>query len=153
MENPLVLPLVLRPMVPTDVQEVAAIEAESYDDAWLLDDFVGWFDHKRGLAAVVTDDVGDVAGFVLYERYQKRLHVANVAVGLRFRRRGIALALMHHVAAEARKLGRHRVTLEVRKSNATAIACYLKIGYVQEKVIPAYYLDGEDGLYMQLELD
>ncbi|MBK7750604.1 MAG: hypothetical protein IPI39_25545 [Candidatus Obscuribacter sp.] len=81
--NALALPFNLRPMVLNDAPAVAQIEAESYDDAWPLEEFVGWFDYPKGLTAVCVDDTagGTVAGFVLYERHFKRLHVANVAGG------------------------------------------------------------------------
>jgi ribosomal protein S18 acetylase RimI-like enzyme len=74
--------------------------------------------------------------FVLYERHFKRLHVANVAVAKLYRRRGIAQALLRHVANDALSRLCTRVTLEVRKSNASAIACYEQLGYVHKKVIP-----------------
>lgn len=152
--NALALPFNLRPMVLNDAPAVAQIEAESYDDAWPLEDFVGWFDYPKGLATVCVDDTagGTVTGFVLYERHFKRLHVADVAVAKLYRRRGIAQALLQHVANDARSRLCTRVTLEVRKSNASAIACYEQLGYVHKKVIPDYYEDGEDAIFMQLRL-
>lgn len=152
--NAFALSFTLRPMVLNDAPVVAQIEAESYDDAWPLDDFVGWFDYPKGLATVCVDDTagGTVAGFVLYERHFKRLHVADVAVAKLYRRRGIAQALLQHVASDARNRLCTRVTLEVRQSNAAAIACYKALGYVEKKVIPNYYEDGEAAIYMQLRL-
>ena len=105
--NALALPFNLRPMVLNDAPAVAQIEAESYDDAWPLEEFVGWFDYPKGLTAVCVDDTagGTVAGFVLYERHFKRLHVANVAVAKLYRRRGPRAGLARTLGAD--RVARH----------------------------------------------
>ena len=44
------------------------------------------------------------------------------------------------------------MTLEVRKSNEKAIKLYKKFGFIFSHVKEGYYDDGEDALYMILEV-
>ncbi|HNA72021.1 MAG TPA: GNAT family N-acetyltransferase [Candidatus Obscuribacter sp.] len=77
---------------------------------------------------------------------------ADVAVSPDFRRRGVASDLIRHVMKMGRKLHKVRVTLEARKSNASAISLYKHLGFVKKRTIKAYYEDGEDGLFMEVTL-
>ena len=56
-------------------------------------------------------------------------YITNVAVSPDFRRQGIARALIEALLAKARENGLAFVTLEVRESNAPAIALYTGAGF------------------------
>ncbi|MEM0223105.1 MAG: GNAT family N-acetyltransferase, partial [Thermofilum sp.] len=65
------------------------------------------------------------------------------------RRRGIGTALMIEAMESMKKFyGAEEYYLEVRVSNEPAIRLYKKLGYSVIKVIPNYYLDGEDAYLM-----
>lgn len=107
------------------------------------------------LAAVEDAPTGRerMAGYVIVWVVHDELHVLNVATAPEDRRRGVGRALME----EAARLGRSRscrlATLEVRRSNAPAIALYLALGYRQVGLRPRYYAEeNEDALLMSLEL-
>lgn len=94
-----------------------------------------------------------MAGYVIVWVVHDELHVLNVATAPEARRRGIGRALMD----EAHRLGRARAcrvaTLEVRRSNAAAIALYRALGYRQVGMRPRYYAEeNEDALLMSLDL-
>lgn len=74
-------------------------------------------------------------------------YITNVAVHPDCRRQGVARALLQE--ALLRWDGLSRVTLEVRVSNAAAIALYEGLGFVCEGVRPKFYTDpAEDaGIY------
>ena len=79
-------------------------------------------------------------------------HITTVAVRQAFRGRGLGKALMLAMLDCARDLGARMVTLEVRKSNATAIKMYEELGFRQQGVRRRYYTDnGEDALIMWSE--
>jgi len=67
------------------------------------------------------------------------LHVHSVAVDPAYQRKGIAKTLLERVLAEARAQGAVAATLEVRASNAAALALYTKLGFQTEAVRPKYY--------------
>ena len=72
----------------------------------------------------------------------------NVAVDNRLRREGIASTLLAHLFERADSAG-EQYTLEVRTSNAAAIALYEQFGFRPSGTRPRYYTDtGEDALIM-----
>ncbi len=79
-------------------------------------------------------------------------HITTVAVRRAFRGHGLGKILMLAMMDLARDLGAHKVTLEVRKSNAIAIKMYEELGFRQNGVRRRYYTDnGEDALIMWSE--
>lgn len=81
------------------------------------------------------------------------LHVLNVATREDRRRRGIARALMNVVVGYARSHTIKHVLLEVRRSNAAALALYRCVGFFAMGVRARYYPDDEDAVEMVLLLD
>ena len=69
-----------------------------------------------------------------------RAEVQKVLVHSKFRRRGIAQALMLDIEAAARSAGRTLLVLDTEQGSA-AESLYEKSGYVRSGVIPNYALD------------
>jgi ribosomal-protein-alanine N-acetyltransferase len=108
------------------------------------------------LAAMETGPGGAerMVGYALIWMVHDEVHVLNVATDPAERRRGVARALLHEVAAQGRARGCRLATLEVRRSNEPAIALYRSLGYCQVGVRPRYYAEeGEDAILMTLDLD
>ena len=77
----------------------------------------------------------------------------NLAVRPEARRHGIGLALVLHALAAAVAQGARTALLEVRASNAAALAMYRKLGFVQKSVRKGYYSHPrEDAVIMMREL-
>jgi len=98
-------------------------------------------------------DNPDPVGFLLAWEVVDELHVLDVATHPALRRRGIARALLRHAIAHAQRRRARIALLEVRRSNAPAIALYTHHGFEETSVRPGYYADGEDALEMALALD
>ena len=80
------------------------------------------------------------------------LHINNLAVAPPYRRRGIGTGLLTHVLNEGAKLGAHRATLEVRRSNDVARHLYERLGFATAGVRRAYYTNPvEDALVLWRE--
>ena len=83
---------------------------------------------ERGffVAAYIDGDIAGYAGMlcVLDER-----DVCNIATVPHFRGKGVGRALTDALIASARESGASVIMLEVRKSNAAAIALYEKAGF------------------------
>jgi RimJ/RimL family protein N-acetyltransferase len=76
--------------------------------------------------------------------------IGRVLVAPDLRRRGLGLALMHHVLALAfRERELHRVELGVFDFNRAAIACYERVGFRREGVRRESY-KGSDGYWNSL---
>lgn len=92
---------------------------------------------------------GAVAGYVGMMYILDEGYIANVAVAPEYRRRGIADALIAALCARCAQLGLAFVTLEVRHSNAAAIALYEKHGFAVVGERRGYYeRPREDALLM-----
>lgn len=102
------------------------------------------------LTAEAEDGVVGYVGmmYVLDEGY-----ISNIAVRPDHRRRGVADALLDALEARARALLLSFLTLEVRESNAAAVALYEKHGYrVAGRRKNYYEKPAEDALLMTLTL-
>ncbi len=92
---------------------------------------------------------GRIIGCVVYRNIVGDVDITNVQVDTAFRRQGIARELMVKAMEYARACGGVRFTLEVRASNAPAIALYESLGFVSAGVRPGFYEDPrEDAVIM-----
>ena len=78
---------------------------------------------------IATMDGGRVLGYVGLMYVLDEGYISNVAVHPEARRQGIGDALIDALAAKAAELELAFLTLEVRESNAPAIALYAKHGF------------------------
>lgn len=92
----------------------------------------------------IAEKRGQIAGFLVSRDVGGgEIEVLNLAVDPAFRREGIATALMQSVPAD-------HVFLEVRESNASAIALYQQLGFTEVGRRPDYYDDPvENAIVMQ----
>jgi ribosomal-protein-alanine N-acetyltransferase len=95
----------------------------------------------------------DVVGFLISWHVADELHVLNVATHAAHRRRGVGRALMLESIAFAKEKRLRHVLLEVKRSNAAAIALYRSVGFFAMGIRSDYYPDGEDAVEMVLLLD
>jgi ribosomal-protein-alanine N-acetyltransferase len=96
------------------------------------------------LAAVKA---GEIVGYVICAKYAEAFHVMTLATAPEHRRQGIAGALLDAVIMRAGEDANY--TLEVRVSNAGAIALYERYGFRGVGTRPRYYADnGEDAMIM-----
>jgi ribosomal-protein-alanine N-acetyltransferase len=138
--------ITVRPLGYSDLPQVIAIERRAFTTAWSLAMFVLELAKPSGvcLAAVYGNKL---AGYLVCSRYDRIWHVMNVAVDPPLRRRGVAKALLERLLERAGP--DEPYTLEVRTSNAAAIALYEQFGFKPAGTRPRYYQDtGEDAMIM-----
>lgn len=95
---------------------------------------------------------GSLVGYALFWHVVDELHLLNVAVTPSMRRQGIGRALVLDLITYARSHAAVRILLEVRSSNAPALAMYGSLGFTAFNTRPRYYSDGEDAIEMSLVL-
>lgn len=136
----------IRRLTYADLPQVIAIERRAFPTPWSLAMFVLELSKPGGECLAVRRD-GALTGYVICSRYEEVWHIMNVAVDPRQRRQGIATALLDELIG---RLGEDaRITLEVRPSNAGAIALYERFGFLGAGMRRRYYQDnGEDALIM-----
>jgi [ribosomal protein S18]-alanine N-acetyltransferase len=140
----------------TSAQEldgILALDAVCFHRPWTRADYERELaDPSRCFLYVARDPAGQIAAYCSFWRIFDEVHVNNFAVDPSRRRRGVGRALLAHVLAEAAALGAPRATLEVRASNAPAIALYQGGGFVTVGRRPRYYTHPiEDALILWRE--
>jgi ribosomal-protein-alanine N-acetyltransferase len=137
----------------SDLDAVLAIEAESFTSPWTREMYVAELENVGvSFCYLARNESGDVLGFCSFWRVLDELHINNLAVATSFRRRGIGTGLLNYVLNEAAKLGVHRATLEVRRSNDVARHLYERLGFTTAGVRRAYYTNPvEDALVLWRE--
>ena len=136
-----------------DAAAVTAIAAESPEAAnWAENSYreaLNW----PGVVALVCEDDGKVAGFILGRQVGDEAEILNLAVTQTRRRRGEGAALLHAAMGEFRTRGVRRVFLEVRESNDTGIAFYEKQGFRKKGRRAGYYHNPEEAaVLMEMNL-
>ena len=144
--------MIIRKMRREDVCEIAALERMCFSDPWsensvaseLVNPLSSW---------LVAVDGGKVVGYIGSQAVLDAADVMNLAVAPEYRRRGIAQALLQELTHCLRKKNVIALLLEVRVSNAPAIALYEKLGFVKVGCRPKYYHNPrEDALILRKEL-
>jgi [ribosomal protein S18]-alanine N-acetyltransferase len=129
-----------------DLPNVIAIERRSFPAPWSLAMFVLELSKPTSVCIGAVSD-GELTGYLICSRYHTVWHLMNVAVDVDHRRIGVASRLIEHLIAQAGE--DERYTLEVRVSNAEAIAMYESYGFRSAGIRRRYYHDNnEDALIM-----
>ena len=135
----------------TDLAALAEIERASFGRADAADSLAS--ELQRAWSRIYVDErAGAVAGFVNVWRVADEVEVLFVATAPAWRRRGVARVLLSHALRVSREEGATRALLEVRRSNAAAIALYSGLAFEVVGVRARYYDDGEDALLMAASL-
>lgn len=121
------------------VPQIAALEEQCFSLPWTEAQLISQLPDERHEFIAALDEKGRVAGYVGMMFVLDEGYISNVAVDRSLRRRGIGDALIAEMNSRAQKRGLAFVTLEVRESNAPAIALYAKHGYVRVGERKNYY--------------
>ncbi len=138
--------LLIRRLTYADLPQVIAIERRSFPAPWSLAMFVLELSKPAGVCLAAVED-GRIVGYLVCSRHDTVWHLMNVAVAGEHRRRGIGRLLLE--ALLERLPAAAQITLEVRRSNAAALAMYEAFDFRPAGLRPRYYQDnGEDALIM-----
>ena len=130
------------------ISAVAELERQNFSDPWPDIAVRGELTNKLALWLVALED-GEVVGYVGSQTVLQEADMMNIAVADSHRRRGIAKMLVEELI---RQLDAYQLTLEVRASNAPAIALYEALGFQQVGLRKNYYRKPkEDALILRKE--
>lgn len=139
-------PITIRPLTYGDIPQVLSIERRAFTMPWSTSMFVLELSKPSGICLAAVSGA-EIAGYVVCASYVEAYHVMTIATAPEHRREGIAAMLLDAVIERAGADANY--TLEVRVSNAAAIALYERYGFRGVGTRPGYYSNnGEDALIM-----
>ncbi len=147
--------LVFSAMTAMDIEEVIAIENDAFPFPWTRGNFLDSLASAYP-AWVLCDADQRLVGYFLLMSAVDELHILNITVRPDRQGKGIGRLLLNKVMALAQESKMQSILLEVRPSNAHALAVYLHTGFVQIGLRKNYYPNGtekrEDAIVMRLSL-
>ena len=130
--------MTINPMKEDHVAQIAALEKQCFADPWSEGSIASELDNPLSLWLVAEQD-GAVCGYVGSQTVLDETDMMNIAVRPDCRRQGIAAALIDELIVRLKERGSHILRLEVRVSNAPAIALYDSLGFTQLGLRKNYY--------------
>ncbi len=142
----------IRAAIPADVPAMLGLERRAATAAhWNETDYERLFAAGGGRLALVLEEEGAVAGFIVGHDLGEEWEIENVAVAGPARRHGLGTRLVGELLDHARARGARSVYLEVRESNRAARTLYEKWAFAESGRRKAYYHDPpEDALVYRL---
>ena len=138
-------------MQSSHVAQIAELEKCCFSDPWSERSVASELDNKLSfwLGALEGETV---AGYIGSQTVMDETDMMNVAVHPDFRRQGIAEMLITELVKNLKQKGSRCLSLEVRASNAPALALYGKLGFSEIGRRKNYYRNPrEDALILRKE--
>jgi ribosomal-protein-alanine N-acetyltransferase len=150
-------PIALQAAEAADVEALVSLERRCFSHPWSARHFreaLRASPRSRVLVLRMPFAPADLGrGILAYSVVQvvaDELHVHNLAVDPGHRRCGLARLLLRHALEWGRRRGARRAFLEVRPSNAAALALYRSIGFQTVSMRRRYYQQPpEDALVLE----
>ena len=143
--------MIIEKMNASHVAKIAQLEKICFSDPWSENSIASELHNKLAFWLVAAE--GEiVAGYIGSQTVMEETDMMNVAVHPDFRRKGIAEGLINGLVEQLKAMGSRCLTLEVRASNAPAIALYEKLGFSEIGRRKNYYRNPrEDALILRKE--
>ncbi|HUS24618.1 MAG TPA: ribosomal protein S18-alanine N-acetyltransferase [Candidatus Binatia bacterium] len=139
----------LQPMTPQHLDDVMQIERRAYEFPWTEGIFRDCL--RVGYSCwLVTQGGGQTLAYAVMSMAVGEAHVLNLCVEPAHHQQGLGRFLLTHLLRLARSSGMEMMLLEVRKSNAAAIALYDNAGFRRLGVRKGYYpaVDGREDAWL-----
>jgi len=140
---------IVRPMIAADLGAVTTIESEN-PSPWTAGQLASERDQEGGWQFVAEFGAsGLVCGFVCGRSCAGEAELLKIAVGIGYRRKGIAAQLVAHALGYLAGQGVGRCFLELRAGNLPALALYEGVGFLRVGLRKNYYASpSEDAILM-----
>ena len=115
----------IKKMTTSHIEEIAKLEKDCFSSPWSEDGLKTELNNNfaRFFVAFSGDEI---AGYIGSHNVLGEVYITNVAVFPEFRRNGVGKALVEFLVNKMKEENAEFVTLEVRKSNLSAISLYEK---------------------------
>ena len=145
--------MMIRRFSPSDMRSVMEIVESSLGESYPASLYLT-LHNIWGDGFLVAEEDGRVVAFVAAVESEKQVaRVLMLAVLKELRGRSLGSVLMKELYSRCVANGIHTMKLEVRKSNATAIAFYERQGFAVTGELENFYVNGEGAFVMTKVLE
>jgi len=127
----------LRDMTDSDIETVLQIERQIHSHPWTMGNF------RDALATAYICNIaeldGKMIGYAVMMQGVDEAELLDIGITLSQQRLGWGRKLLRAMLVKAQELGKQRMVLEVRASNAPAIGLYKSLGFVEIGLRRHYY--------------
>lgn len=135
----------IKPMTENDIDGITEIEKECFASPWSREGIAEELENPCSFFLCAKTE--KVIGYIGVQEICSEAYITNIAVLNDYRRQGIARVLLQKACAGAEERKCEFITLEVRESNAPAIALYESEGFEKVGMRKNFYsLPTENGL-------
>lgn len=133
-----------------DIDAIVRLEELSFpEEPWSRQMLLEEIENPLALFCVAEEEDGAIIAYIIaWIIAPFEAQIGSIAVLPGKRRRGLASRLMDVLFDVCRSSSVDEISLEVRVSNAAAIALYERYGFVRNGIRRNYYQDGEDAYNM-----
>jgi ribosomal-protein-alanine N-acetyltransferase len=142
--------LTFSPMQDTDIDAVTAAEQRAHPFPWTRGNFTDSL--QAGHSVWVCREADAMIGYGVLMMALDAADLLNITVLPEYQRRGLGSDLLCQLLEIARAHGAARMVLEVRPSNAAALALYRRFLFSEIGRRKGYYDGREDAIVMAREL-
>ena len=121
-----------------DILQIAELEASTFSDAWSATSVQGTLKQKQAFITVAEVD-GKVVGYCIIYYAMDEAEIARIAISDTARRQGIGRALLDYSCEVCKHEHVGKLLLDVRESNAGAIAFYEQYGFRTDGIRKNFY--------------
>ena len=125
-------------MTDQTVDAVALLESQCFSTPWSHKDLISELKNPWAIWITAVEN-GALAGYLGIQYGPDGADIMSIATSPDFRGKGIAKQLLSHMESQLKALNLKWITLEVRPSNASALALYTSQGFQQVGRRPKYY--------------
>ena len=139
--------IIIRPMTSEDTKAVSDLEKECFSNPWSQNAIEAELSNSNAHYFDAVKET-DVSGYIGCHIILDECYIANVAVSEKLRRQGIGRLLTDKILTYAKDKNCAFVSLEVRKSNISAISLYEKQGFEFVGERKNFYSDPTENAYI-----
>lgn len=143
---PSILPLqngiILRPMDPSDLDQVAELDRKAFDPAWTISRVSMEHVFLSAAHSTVAEMDGLIVGYELSTSSYFSAHLTRLAVSPDFKKANIGYSLTRAMLEFFSSRGIQQITVNTQDDNAASIGLYKKLGFhVTDESFPIYWLE------------
>lgn len=144
--------MIIRKFTPNDLKRVYEIENMSFDQSYGINIFKQLYD--MGIGFLVAEKDNYVIGYVMFWiKYENQGHIISIAVDKNYRRLGAGTELLIRAISILSLLRIDAIYLEVKDTNIAARSFYKKFNFIEDRVVPGYYENGDGAVIMYLPVE